>query len=247
MTKEQLNKLLVERKLCDSIDCANRRIVAREVKVADDFITAPCFKVPADSVVTLKETCEYVSRGGLKLRAAITEFDISVTGKKCLDIGSSTGGFTDCLLKEGAGEVTCVDVNYGQLAWEVRTNERVKVFERTNIKHVQKKELGAPFDIIVIDVSFIGLASLAPVIANLCYEKQDEHCTELVALVKPEFEAKKEESEGGKVEDPHVRIRTVEEVKKALVDNGFDVKGEVESPIRGKKKGNTEHLIYAKH
>ncbi len=247
MNKEQLNKLLVERRLCESIDQANRRIVAREVKVGDSFITLPSHKTPVDAFISLKETCEYVSRGGLKLKAAIDAFDISVENKRCLDIGSSTGGFTDCLLKEGAGKVACVDVNYGQLAWEVRKNPRVEVYERTNIKHVQKKEIGAPFDIIVIDVSFIGLASLAPVIAHLSYDKKEERITELVALVKPEFEAKRSEIENGKVQDSLVRGRTVEEVKSALTACEFEVVGEMESPIKGKKKGNTEHLIYAKH
>ena len=247
MAKEQLNKLLVERNLCVNIDEADRRIVAREVKVDDVYITTPGTKIETDSEITIKTGCEYVSRGGLKLKAAIDAFNITVEDKKCLDIGSSTGGFSDCLLKEGAGKVACVDVNYGQLAWEIRTNPNVEVFERTNIKHVQKNDIGAPFDIIVIDVSFIGLASLAPVIANLCFGKEDENQTELIALVKPEFEAKRAENKNGRIEDEEVRARTVEEVKQALEENGFEVVGEIESPIKGKKKGNTEHLIYAKH
>ncbi|MDO4841553.1 MAG: TlyA family RNA methyltransferase [Phoenicibacter congonensis] len=246
MAKERLNKLLCDRGFAASLDEANRKILAKEVKVNDSYLTTPSEMVPADARIEVKVTCAYVSRGGIKLKGAIDAFDVKVAGKNCIDIGSSTGGFSDCLLQEGAGRVACVDVNYGQLAWEVRQNERSAVFERTNIKKADPQELGAPFDLIVIDVSFIGLASLAPVLKRFAHEPAEEK-TELVALVKPEFEASHEENVGGLVADDDVRERTVAEVKAALSEQGFTVQDVIESPIRGKKKGNKEFLLYAKY
>ena len=246
MAKERLNKLMCERGCAASLDEANRKILAKEVKVNDSYLTTPSELVPVDAQIEVKETCPYVSRGGIKLKGAIDAFDVKVYGKNCIDIGSSTGGFSDCLLQEGAGRVACVDVNYGQLAWEVRQNERSAVFERTNIKKADPQELGAPFDLIVIDVSFIGLASLAPVLKRFAHEPA-EGKTELVALVKPEFEASHEENVGGLVADDDVRERTVAEVKAALSEQGFTVQDVIESPIRGKKKGNKEFLLYAKY
>lgn len=246
MAKERLNKLLCERGCAASLDEANRKILAKEVKVNDSYLTTPSELVPFDAEIEVKETCPYVSRGGIKLKGAIDAFGVKVLGKNCIDIGSSTGGFSDCLLQEGAGRVACVDVNYGQLAWEVRQNERSAVFERTNIKKADPQELGSPFDLIVIDVSFIGLASLAPVLKRFAHEPA-EGKTELVALVKPEFEASHDENVGGLVADDDVRERTVAEVKVALSEQGFCVQDVIESPIRGKKKGNKEYLLYAKY
>ena len=247
MAKEQLNKLIVTRGLAKSVDDANRRIIAREVKVNNAFVTFPYSMVDKNASIEAKQKCTYVSRGGIKLKGAIDTFHIDVSDKNCLDIGASTGGFSDCLLQEGAARVACVDVNYGQLAWKIRTSKRTDVFERTNIKKADPKTLGAPFDIIVIDVSFIGLAKLAPVIAHFCYNLNDKKNTELVALVKPEFEAAVSEIKGGKVSDESVHKRTVTEVKDALEKCDFEVIDVTESPILGKKKGNKEFLLYAKH
>ena len=247
MAKQQLNNLLVMRDLADTLDDANRRIIAREVKVNNEFVTSPNVKVDVSAEISVKESCKFVSRGGIKLKGAIDAFSVQVHGKNCLDIGSSTGGFSDCLLQEGAARVACVDVNYGQLAWKIRNDERVCVFERTNIKNAEVKKLGGPFDLIVIDVSFIGLAQLAHVIARFCYNSNSEKTTELVALVKPEFEATVSEIECGRVVDEKVQKRTVEEVKGALQACDFEIVDVVESPIRGKKKGNKEFLLYAKH
>lgn len=247
VVKEQLNSLMVKRSLVSGVDEATRRILAREVKVEDEFVTSPNLKVDVLSNIELKPSCDFVSRGGVKLKKAIDSFEIDVKGRSCLDIGSSTGGFSDCLLQEGAGRVACVDVNYGQLAWKIRTDERVDVFERTNIKEARPEAIGAPFDIVVIDVSFIGLAQLARTIASFCYSEEDEKTTQLVALVKPEFEACRSENEGGLVKDENVQMRCIDEVSDALVAQGFVVCGVKRSPIRGKKKGNTEFLLYAKH
>lgn len=246
-SKIRLDKLLVDRCYVNTISEAQACIIAKEVKVGDVFVTSPATLVSLDEVIDLKANKRYVSRGGLKLEGALSAFNISVNGKKCLDIGSSTGGFSDCLLQHGASHVSCVDVNYGQLAWEIRQNPHVSVFERTNIKEADASLIGAPFDVIVIDVSFIGLAKLVPVIKTFTFANAPEisGCTELIALVKPQFEAKREEVKGGVVDDRNVQFRTIEEVKNALILEGFSVKGQVESPIKGASKGNSEYLVYA--
>lgn len=163
-----------------------------------------------------------------------------------LDCGRSMlahprGGFTDCLLQHGAKSVACVDVNYSQLAWSIRQDERVAVFERTNIKQADPVELGAPFDIIVIDVSFISLASLADVLARLARQE-----TILIALVKPQFESRHEETVSGVVVDEEVRQRTLEEVCIALRKSGFAVVDSMTSPVRG-PAGNVEYLVLARY
>lgn len=246
MAKQQLNNEMVARGLASSADEATRRILAREVKVNGEFVTSPAAKFSENAEIEVKETCAYVSRGGIKLKAAIDAFEVDLSGKNCLDIGASTGGFSDCMLQEGAARVACVDVNYGQLAWKIRVDERACVFERTNIKHAEPEALGAPFDAIAIDVSFIGLAQLSHVIAQFCYNSNDKK-TELLALVKPEFEAEASEVQGGRVTSEEVRLRTVDEVKSALQAENFEVVNVIESPIKGKKKGNKEFLLYAKH
>lgn len=246
-SKIRLDELISKRGLASSLDEARAFIIARNVKVDGETLTTPSALVDKGVDVCLTNVNKYVSRGGLKLEAALQNFDIDVIGKKCLDIGSSTGGFSDCLLKHGVRSVSCVDVNYGQLAWTIRNDDRVSVFERTNIKAADPEKLGAPFDLIVIDVSFIGLASLIPTIKKFTYAgiSNGERKTELISLVKPQFEAKREEVAGGVVMDKRVRIRTIEEVKSALIYEGFFVKGVIESPLKGASKHNTEYLIYS--
>lgn len=236
--KQRLDELLVERGLFLSTDDAARAVYAREVRVGDVYAISPAVLVSPDMDITVKGAKRFVSRGGDKLQGALDAFDIKVTGTRCIDIGSSTGGFTDCLLQAGAASVACVDVNYGQLAWKVRTDPRVSVFERTNIKHADPDALGAPFDIIVIDVSFIGLASLAPLFPDLSHEK-----TQLIGLVKPQFESHRDETDRGIVRDEAIRVRTVDEVRRSLEDVGFVVKSTCASPITG-HKGNVEYLIH---
>ena len=187
----------------------------------------------------MKGRKRYVSRGGFKLQGALDAFGQDVRGLRCIDIGSSTGGFTDCLLQAGAASVACVDVNYGQLAWSIRQDERVSVFERTNIRLADPAELGAPFDLLVADLSFIGLAALAPTFARLCAEG-----SVFIGLVKPQFESRHEETDHGVVRDAAVRERVVDEVSAALAAEGFDVGGVVESPITG-PEGNVEYLVRA--
>lgn len=241
MGKLLLKDELVRRGLCGNADEALRMVIAGEVLVDDVCAKSASEKVLPNSDIRVKaKPGKYVSRGGEKLICAIENFNVCVRGKRCLDIGSSTGGFTDCLLQEGAASVACVDVGYGQLAWKLRQDERVSVYERTNIRHATCESLGGPFDIVVIDVSFIGLSMLAADIARFVHEE-----SVLLALVKPQFESKRGETKNGVVLDNSVRLRTVDEVKDALERVGFSVLGCVRSPIRG-RSGNIEFMLYAK-
>ena len=216
-----------------------RAILAHEVKVDDSYATSPALPVREGASVIVKERKRFVSRGGYKLQEAIDLFCQDVKGTRCLDVGSSTGGFTDCLLQAGAAHVVCVDVNYGQLAWSLRQDNRVKIFERTNIKNADPREIGSPFDVIVADLSFIGLARLAPV-----FKTFSRHKTVFIGLIKPQFESDKGESEGGIVQDAAVHERVIEEVKQALDEAGFCCTGVIDSPITG-AQGNKEYLIRA--
>ena len=238
--KVRLDQLLVERGYYRDTDAALRAILAHEVRVGDVYATGAAMKVASDIEVSVKNGMPYVSRGGFKLRGALDAFSQSVEGLRCIDIGSSTGGFTDCLLQAGAASVACVDVNYGQLAWKIRQDPRTTVFERTNIRTAEPESLGAPFDMAVADLSFIGLASLAPVFARLLHEGGV-----FIGLVKPQFESAHDETERGVVVNEAVRLRTVDEVRAALDAAGFEVTGVVESPITGAKAHNVEYLVRA--
>lgn len=237
--KIRLDELMVRQGLAADAGEALRLVLAHQVKVGDEYPTSAAVRVSPDAVVEVKGRKRYVSRGGFKLQGALDAFGQDVHGLRCIDIGSSTGGFTDCLLQAGAASVACVDVNYGQLAWSIRQDERVSVFERTNIRLADPAELGAPFDLLVADLSFIGLAALAPTFARLCAEG-----SVFIGLVKPQFESRHEETDHGVVRDAAVRERVVDEVSAALAAEGFDVGGVVESPITG-PEGNVEYLVRA--
>lgn len=237
--KIRLDELMVRQGLAADAGEALRLVLAHQVKVGDEYPTSAAVRVSPDAVVEVKGRKRYVSRGGFKLQGALDAFGQDVHGLRCIDIGSSTGGFTDCLLQAGAASVACVDVNYGQLAWSIRQDERVSVFERTNIRLADPAELGAPFDLLVADLSFIGLAALAPTFACLCAEG-----SVFIGLVKPQFESRHEETDHGVVRDAAVRERVVDEVSAALAAEGFDVGGVVESPITG-PEGNVEYLVRA--
>ena len=241
MKKIRLDKLLVERGAFADEAEALRAVMAHEVKVDDAFATSAAMMVAPDADVQVKGAAQYVSRGGLKLRGALDAFRFDPAGLRCIDVGCSTGGFTDCLLQAGAASVTCVDVGYGDLAWKLRQDQRVFVFERTNIRAVAPDQLGAPFDLVVADLSFIGLASLAGVFAGLCAPGST-----FIGLVKPQFESQRGETDArGVVQDAHVRARTIEEVREALENAGFTCDGVAESPITGKRSGNVEYLLKA--
>lgn len=239
MKKIRLDTLLVQQGYFPDEGTALRAVLAHEVKVGDAYATSAAIRVAPDSDVTVKDRRRFVSRGGHKLQGALDAFAQDVGGLRCIDIGSSTGGFTDCLLQAGAGSVACVDVNYGQLAWSLRQDSRVSVFERTNIKLADPSALGAPFDLLVADLSFIGLAQLAPVFARLSHPG-----SVFIGLVKPQFESRPGETQGGVVRDEAVRERVVKEVSEALVAVGFEPTGVVESPIKG-PEGNVEYLVRA--
>lgn len=237
--KTRLDDLLIERGDFPTRDAVLRAVMAREVRVDDVYVTSAAVKVAPDADIFLRGRKQFVSRGGHKLQGALNAFGQSVADMNCLDIGSSTGGFTDCLLQSGAARVAALDVNYGQLAWKLRQDARVAVFERTNIKDADPATLGAPFDLIVIDVSFIGLATLAPL-----FPRFSRPGTIFIGLVKPQFESAHDETDRGVVRDEAVRLRTVEEVKAALTAAGFKVTGVTESPITG-PEGNVEYLVRA--
>ena len=239
MKKTRLDTLLVEQGYFPDADAALRAVLAHEVKVDDVYASSAALKVAPDAEIVVRGRRRFVSRGGHKLQGALDAYGQDVSGLRCIDIGSSTGGFTDCLLQAGAASVACVDVNYGQLAWSLRQDARVTVFERTNIKDADPAEVGAPFDLIVIDVSFIGLAALAPL-----FPRFSRPGTIFIGLVKPQFESAHDETDRGVVRDEAVRLRTVEEVKAALAAAGFTATGVVESPITG-PEGNVEYLVRA--
>ena len=243
--KIRLDELLVEQGVFPDAGTVLRAVLAHEVKVDDVYVTSAAVKGAPDAELVVRGRKQFVSRGGHKLQGALDAFGQDVQGLNCIDVGSSTGGFTDCLLQAGAAHVACVDVNYGQLAWKIRTDERVSVFERTNIKLADPGELGAPFDLIVCDVSFIGLAVLAPAFARLSRPASDgASASVFLGLVKPQFESRHDETDHGIVRDEAVRARTVEEVRCALEREGFEVTGTIESPIKG-AEGNVEYLVRA--
>lgn len=237
--KIRLDELMVQQGLAADTGEALRLVLAHQVKVGDEYPTSAAVRVPEDVEIQVKGRKRYVSRGGFKLQGALDAFEQCVEGLRCIDIGSSTGGFTDCLLQAGAASVACVDVNYGQLAWSIRQDARVSVFERTNIRLADPAGLGAPFDVLVADLSFIGLAALAPTFARLAAPG-----SVFIGLVKPQFESHHDETDHGVVRDAAVRERVVDEVRAALEAEGFSVSGVVESPITG-PEGNVEYLVRA--
>lgn len=237
--KVRLDDLLVEQGYFPDRDAVLRAVIAREVRVDDVYVSSAAIKIFPDADLFVKNRRNYVSRGGFKLQGALDYFKQDVSGLRCIDVGSSTGGFSDCLLQAGAAEVTCVDVNYGQLAWKIRQDPRVKVFERTNIRTADPADLGAPFDLAVCDVSFIGLSQLAPVFAQLCGNEGV-----FLGLIKPQFESHHDETDHGVVIREDVRERVIEEVKQAFSKARFVIDGVVQSSLKG-PEGNIEYLLRA--
>jgi 23S rRNA (cytidine1920-2'-O)/16S rRNA (cytidine1409-2'-O)-methyltransferase len=238
--KDRIDKILVDRGLTQSRERARALIMAGQVVVADHVAEKPGQMVPVAAVVRLKgELLPFVSRGGLKLQKALDEFNIDVTGLTILDVGASTGGFTDCLLQRGAAKVIAVDVGYGQLAWKLRQDERVVNLEKTNIRYLTPDKLPLIPDLAVIDASFISLAKVLPATLTLL---KDEAV--IIALIKPQFEVGRGEvGKGGVVRDA-VKHREVVAAISSFAENlGLKVRGVTESPILG-PKGNREFLIF---
>jgi 23S rRNA (cytidine1920-2'-O)/16S rRNA (cytidine1409-2'-O)-methyltransferase len=241
--RRRLDVLLVERGLARSRQRALALILAGEVRVNGERITKAGCLVPANCAIKITgRDIAYVSRGGVKLEAALRAFNVDVTGLTCLDVGASTGGFTDCLLKHGARHVTGVDVGYGQLHWKLRSDPRVKVIERTNIRDLDAGALPGRVDLACIDVSFISLKIVVP--AVLKFVKQPGH---IISLVKPQFEVGKGlVGKGGVVRDPALHKAVIKDLKRAF--QGFDlhVLAVVPSPILG-PKGNQEFFMYLRY
>ena len=237
--KKRLDLVLVEKGLIRSRDRAKAMIMAGKVLVNDIRVDKPGSQVKLDDRIIVKEDDHpYVSRGGLKLEKALNTFPVSVKDKVCLDIGASTGGFTDCLLKFEAKKVYAVDVGYGQLDWTLRQDDRVVVIERTNIRNLAQDQVHEPIDIVVADTSFISLRTVIPSAEKFMHDR-----TEILALIKPQFEAGRQNvGKGGVVKDPAVRTQVVDAIKSFFTARGYQVNGTVTSPILG-PKGNEEYVI----
>lgn len=212
------------------------------VRVRDNPAPKPSTLVaPEDPVFVDTPPARFVSRAGVKLDGALDTFDVPVDGRTAVDVGASTGGFTDCLLQRGASNVVAVDVGYGQMHHRIRTDGRVTVVERTNIRHADPEALGAPFDLVVADLSFISLALVAPQLASL-----GSNVSDWVLLVKPQFEVGKElVGKGGIVRDPDAHVLAIEQAADALAANGIGVIGLVVSSITG-AEGNREFLVHGR-
>jgi 23S rRNA (cytidine1920-2'-O)/16S rRNA (cytidine1409-2'-O)-methyltransferase len=238
--KERLDKLLVERGLVQSRERASALILAGKVVVEDHAVDKVGTRIPIDADIRLKGgDIPYVSRGGLKLEKGLESFDISVAGRVAIDVGASTGGFTDCLLQRGAVQVYAVDVGYGQLAWRLREDPRVVNLERTNIRDLTADTLGAAPSLAVIDASFISLDKVLPATLPLLAPGG-----EILALIKPQFEVGRGQvGKGGVVRDPVQHAEVVEKVRESAASLGCRVLGVVESPLLG-PKGNREFLIH---
>ncbi|MDX2479034.1 MAG: TlyA family RNA methyltransferase [Desulfuromusa sp.] len=238
--KERLDKLLVQRGLVVSRERARALILAGKVIVDDHRVDKAGAQVPEDAELRLKgEDIPYVSRGGLKLEKGLQEFSVDVKDKIALDVGASTGGFSDCLLQHGAKKVYAVDVGYGQLAWTLREDQRVMNLERCNIRHLQPAQLADIPTLAVIDASFISLANVLPNTLNLLTDD-----AEVIALIKPQFEVGKGQvGKGGVVKDRHQHDLVIEQVRSLAKDLNCKVLGLTESPLLG-PKGNREFLIY---
>lgn len=243
MAKIRLDALLVQNGLAQSRERAKAIIMAGQVYIDNQKCDKAGQMVDAETTKPeiRGETLKYVSRGGLKLEKAMKEFPITLGGKTTMDIGASTGGFTDCMLQNGAKKVFAVDVGYGQFAWKLRQDERVVNMERTNIRYVTPEDINCEIDFASIDVSFISLSLVLPVAKNLLSENG-----EIVALIKPQFEAGREQvGKKGVVKDINVHFEVIKKVLDFARQTGFYVAGLSFSPIKG-PEGNIEYLAYLK-
>jgi 23S rRNA (cytidine1920-2'-O)/16S rRNA (cytidine1409-2'-O)-methyltransferase len=239
------DELVVSRGLATSRAQAQALIMAGDVMSGDRRVEKPGVKIAADAPLTLTTRARFVSRGGDKLDHAILAFiplGLEIQGKACVDVGASTGGFTDCLLQRGASRVIAVDVGYGQLAQKLRDDPRVDVRERVNAKELDRATLSPPPELVVVDASFIGIGKLMGAIAGLLLEGG-----ELVALVKPQFEAGREAVSKGRgvIRDPEIRSAAIAAARADIEAAGFTVVGDVDSAVPG-PKGNVEHFVYAR-
>jgi len=238
MRKKRLDVLLAERGLAESEEKAKRLIMAGRVTVDGRVVFKPGSQVPVGGGVAVRGSLPYVSRGGLKLRGALRAFNVDVRGMVAADVGSSTGGFTDCLLQHGAARVYAIDVGYGQLAWKLRQDERVVVMERTNVRYL--RDLPEVVDLATVDVSFISLTLVLPVVRRFLKGQGGG----IIALIKPQFEARRKRvGKGGVVRDPKVHRDILQRIVHWCLGHGFSVRGLVPSPLMG-PAGNVEFFVH---
>ena len=237
--KKRLDVLLVERLYADTRSKAQAIIMSGNVYVNGQKADKPGTSFEETVEIEVRgAVCPYVSRGGLKLEKALRDFGVKPEGYVCSDSGASTGGFTDCLLQQGAKKVFAIDVGYGQLDWKIRNDPRVVVMERTNIRNVTPEDLGEPLDLSVIDVSFIGLELVLPTIKNLLKPGQGQ----VLCLIKPQFEAGRENiGKNGVVRDPKIHQMVLDKFVTLVHDLGFTILGLTFSPVKG-PAGNIEFL-----
>lgn len=241
MPRDRIDKLLVERGLAASRTKAQALVMAGVVLVNEQRVGKPSEMVSLDAMIRLKgandPAARYVGRGGLKLEAALKEFNLDVRDSLCLDVGASTGGFTDCLLQHGARRVVAIDVGHNQLDWRLRNDQRVEVREGVNARYLKPEDFAEKFELAVMDVSFISATKVMPAIIGLLTTD-----ARLVTLIKPQFEVGRGEVErGGIVRDPAKHARVIEEVNRVAEEFGLRVRGVIESPIHG-ADGNVEFL-----
>jgi 23S rRNA (cytidine1920-2'-O)/16S rRNA (cytidine1409-2'-O)-methyltransferase len=241
--RERIDKLLVERGLAESRTKAQAMVMAGVVLVNEQRVEKPSEQITPDSQIRIKKaddpTSRYVGRGGLKLEAALREFQIDARDLVCLDVGASTGGFTDCLLQNGAAKVFAIDVGHNQIDWRLRNDPRVEVREGINARYLDPQDFAVRFDLVVVDVSFISVTKILPSLVPLLKPHGS-----LVVLIKPQFEVGRGEvGSGGVVRDEGKRIKAVENTNQFAATLGLDLKGMIESPITG-AEGNIEYLAH---
>jgi len=241
--RQRVDRLIVERGLCDTRSRAQALIVAGKVVVGEQRVDKPGTLVRADAPIRLLgQDHPYVSRGGVKLRGALDHFaegGLDVAGRRAMDVGASTGGFTDCLLQAGVSRVHAVDVGYGQLAWKLASDERVHVHDRQNIRSLEPGRIGEPVDLVVVDCSFIAVAKIIPHIPAFLAPEAD-----VITLVKPQFELEPSRvGKGGLVRDPADHAEAVDRASTAATTAGLVERGRLESPIAG-REGNREFFLW---
>ncbi|MFH1574542.1 MAG: TlyA family RNA methyltransferase [Acidobacteriota bacterium] len=242
--RKRIDQVLMERGLAGSRQKAQALLLAGQVLVDGQKVEKPGQRIPADAEIRILEGLPYVGRGGLKLQAALEHFAIPVRGRVCADLGASTGGFTDCLLQQGARKVHAFDVGRGQLAWKLRMDPRVAVHDARNVRHITARDLPPDVGLVTIDLSFISLTKVLEPVRAALRDGGAAGTIDFVLLVKPQFEVGKGEvGKGGIVRDPEKARRTVEVVAGHAEALGFEVAGSLPSPVLG-AKGNQEFLLY---
>jgi 23S rRNA (cytidine1920-2'-O)/16S rRNA (cytidine1409-2'-O)-methyltransferase len=245
--KQRLDKALVEQGIAGSRERAQALILAGRVLVNEQKVDKPGAAVPESAVLRmLGEDLRYVSRGGLKLEGALAHWRIDLRGLRCLDVGTSTGGFTDCMLQHGAASVVCVDTGYGQIAHRLRDDARVQLMERTNARKLMPGDLPAGLDFFAMDVSFIAASLILPAVIAAAFAEGMRAGKQAIILVKPQFEAGREHvGKGGIVRDSAAHMQAVDRVRQTVIANGAAITEVIESPITG-VEGNREFLLYTR-